>query len=231
MEGRQLLTTLMYISNFNTPEGTGSNHQASFTVNLTSPSTVPVTVNYGTSDRGATAGLDYVATSGTLTFAPGETAKNIPVTIIGDSQVELTESLNMNLSAPTNATLISATGVGTILDDDAVVASKVSVNDVMATRGLTGSKSMLFTVSLNAASSTPVSVTAATANATAIAGVDYRAASQVLTFAPGETTKQFAVTIYGTSTVTSDKLFVVNLSNSSVGVARVTGAGIIRYGA
>lgn len=231
MEGRQLLTTFMVINNVHTVEGTGSNHQMNFTVQLTSPSAVPVTVNYGTSNRSATAGSDFVAKSGTLTFAPGETAKNIPVTIIGDSQVELSESFSMLLSSPTNAIVANGQGIGTILDDDTAVASTVSINDVAMTRGLDGSKSMLFTVSLNAASSTSVSVTASTSNVTAIAGDDYQAASQVLTFAPGETTKQFAVTIYGTPTPTSDKVFFVTLSNSSVGITRATGGGIEKFGA
>lgn len=231
MEDRQLMTTLMLINGVTTVEGTGSNHQAAFTVNLSAPSNVPVTVQYNTSNRTAMAGTDYVATSGTLTFNPGEVTKKIPVTVIGDSQIELTEAFSMVLSSPKNAMLISSQGVASIIDDDTPVASALSINDVSIYRGLNGSKTMLFTVGLNAASTANINVTVATSNVTAIAGADYQAKSQVLTFAPGETSKQFAVTIYGTSVACSDKIFYVNLSNASVAISRTTSGGILKYGA
>ncbi len=50
-----------------------------FTVTLDRPSTGTVTLNYATANGTATAGSDYVAGSGTLTFAPGETSKTIHV--------------------------------------------------------------------------------------------------------------------------------------------------------
>jgi hypothetical protein len=233
LEGRQLQTGLLLISNVNTTEGTGGTHEVDFNVTLAAPVNVPVSVHYETGDRTATAGADYVATSGDLTFAPGEMSKSIPVTIIGDSQAELTESFFMVLSAPTNAIVITpaSLGFGTILDDDVAVAPKLSIGDVSMLRGFDGAVStMNFNVSLNTPAITNISVTATTSNVTAIAGVDYQANSQVLTFAPGEMTKQFPVTIYGKTATTSDKLFVVNLSGSSAQIVRATGAGIIRFG-
>src|SRR5262249_26395275 len=67
-----------------------------FTVRLSAAYDLPVTVNYATSDGfedentplAAYAGQDYVATSGTLTFAPGETTKTISVEILGDAVPE-----------------------------------------------------------------------------------------------------------------------------------------------
>ena len=52
--------------------------QATFTVSLSAPSTQPVTVTYATGDGTATQGQDYLATTGTLTFAPGQTQQPSP---------------------------------------------------------------------------------------------------------------------------------------------------------
>lgn len=230
MEARRLLTSLLLIDNPRAVEGTGGNYVMNFTVSLVAPATVPVSVHYETVDRTALAGADYLPTSGTLTIAPGQRSMKIPVTILGDSMPELTENFSMALSAPENAVLLTPQGVGSILNDDAI-ASTLKINDVSMKRGLDGSKTMLFTVSLSAASTSTVTVTASTFDVTAIAGMDYEANTKVLTFAPGQLTQKFAVTIYGTSTLSADKLFYVNLSRGSVDITRDTGAGILKYGA
>jgi len=56
-----------------------------FTVLLSNPSYLPVTLNFATSNDTAIAGIDYVATSGQLTFAPGETQKSIAIPVINCS--------------------------------------------------------------------------------------------------------------------------------------------------
>jgi hypothetical protein len=77
-----------------------------------------VTVNYSTADGTATAGEDYTATSGTLTFSPGETTNTVFVQIIDDLIYEGDETFSLNLSDPTNATISDDQGIGTILNDD-----------------------------------------------------------------------------------------------------------------
>jgi hypothetical protein len=94
------------------------NHPETFTVNLSAPSPQSVTVNYATANLTAGAPSDYIATSGTLTFLPGQISKPVSVTYVGDVTSELTEGFNVNLSAPVNATIADGTGVGTILNDD-----------------------------------------------------------------------------------------------------------------
>ena len=94
---------------------------ANFTVSLSSASSNTVTVNYATADNTAVAGVDYVATSGTLTFTAGQTSRTLSVGINGDVFNEDTVSFNVNLSSPTNATTNDSQGVGTIVDDDAPV--------------------------------------------------------------------------------------------------------------
>jgi hypothetical protein len=233
MEARQLLSGLPYILVNSTggKEGTGGSTTMNFTVNLSNPSNVPVTVDYQTADGTAQAGSDYTATSGTLTFNPGETSKNIPVSIVADSNVEQNETFYMNLSNTPVGTIIASRGVATIIDDDTAVAPLLSINDVAQARGTGGPSTMLFTVSLNAPQSVPVTVNASTSDVTAVAGVDYQATSQDLTFNPGETTKQLAVTIYGTSALTPTKVFFVSLNGANVPYYRKTGAGIINWGA
>jgi hypothetical protein len=90
-----------------------------FTVSLTAASTGPVTVNYATQNYSATAGIDYQAQNGTLTFAPGTTTKTVRIAIYGDSIVELDESFQLVLSNATgNAVISDPVGAGLILNDD-----------------------------------------------------------------------------------------------------------------
>jgi hypothetical protein len=91
---------------------------ASFTVSLSKASASAVTVNYATANGTATAGSDYTAKTGTLTFAAGETSKTVTVNILGDTVVEANETFDLLLSAPTNATLGTSTGTATLVNDD-----------------------------------------------------------------------------------------------------------------
>jgi hypothetical protein len=59
-----------------------------------------------------------VPSSGTLTFATGETRKSIPVLVKGDHHAEPNEMFSVSLSSPTNATIAEDRGLGTILDDE-----------------------------------------------------------------------------------------------------------------
>ena len=74
-------------------------------MSLSAASTSPVTVDFATADGTAKAGSDYVAKSGSITFAAGETRKTIEIVAIGDSVVEATESFNVVLKNPKGATL------------------------------------------------------------------------------------------------------------------------------
>jgi hypothetical protein len=98
----------------------GSTGLAEFIVTLSAPCDTPVTVNYATADGTATVyGQDYVATSGTLTFAPGEVSKAITVIIIGDNGAEPDETFSMNLSnASANVFIAPPQGGCTIYAND-----------------------------------------------------------------------------------------------------------------
>jgi hypothetical protein len=91
---------------------------ATITVNLSSPSSSIVTVNYATSNGSATAGSDYYATAGTLTFNPGDTSETFTVEIINDSFDEPNETINLTLSGPVNAVLGTPSEVILTIEDD-----------------------------------------------------------------------------------------------------------------
>jgi len=111
--------SVVSISDCSVIEGNAGSVPCAFTVSLSPPSSVTATVSYATANGTATAGSDYTAASGIVTFAPGTTTQSVPVQVLGDVVVEADETFLVNLSAPTNATLGDAQGVGTIADDDA----------------------------------------------------------------------------------------------------------------
>ncbi|MHC4879724.1 MAG: Calx-beta domain-containing protein [Planctomycetota bacterium] len=95
----------------------GSASTATFTVALSRSSAVTISVDFTTVDGTATAGLDYVAASGTLTFAPGTTTQTVTVDIIGDAVPELDENFSIQLSSPDGAFISDTIGQATIVDD------------------------------------------------------------------------------------------------------------------
>jgi hypothetical protein len=204
------------INNVSVTEGETGTTNAVFTVSLSAASTQTITVQYATADGTATlADNDYLATSGTLTFAPGQTTANIPVPVVGDRIAELDETFTVTLSQPTNAflSLGSITGVGTIVDN----APRISINSVTQQEAGHGRTAFVFTVSLSVAYDTPVTVNYATSDGSAtVADHDYLATSGTLTFAPGQTTATITVFVLKDQTTTSSEYFYVNLSNPSL---------------
>ncbi len=100
-------------------EGNTGSQSLKFTVNLSAAATSTVSVNYATADGTATAGSDYTASSGTLSFAAGEISKTIAVPILGDTTIESSETFTLTLSSPSGATLGSAiSATATIVNDD-----------------------------------------------------------------------------------------------------------------
>ncbi|HVM68232.1 MAG TPA: Calx-beta domain-containing protein, partial [Gaiellaceae bacterium] len=99
-------------------EGDSGTKLVTITVTLSRAAAVNVTVGYATSNGTATAGSDYYATSGTLTFAPGQTVRTFTVTIVGDRSKEPNETFLVHLTGATVATIARGTATVTILDDD-----------------------------------------------------------------------------------------------------------------
>jgi hypothetical protein len=96
----------------------GNSSDAAFTVSLSAPFPTSVSVNFTTANGTALAGSDYLATSGTLTFAPGQTTKTILVPTLDDAAFEGSETFTINLTAPSGVTIANSQGVATITDND-----------------------------------------------------------------------------------------------------------------
>ena len=99
-------------------EGRRGTTNFTFTVTRGGDTSGIVTVSYATANGTATAGSDYNATSGTLTFAAGETSKTITVGVIGDRTAEQDETFFVNLSNVVGGEIVDGQGVGTIQNDD-----------------------------------------------------------------------------------------------------------------
>ncbi|HWF88558.1 MAG TPA: FG-GAP-like repeat-containing protein [Pyrinomonadaceae bacterium] len=191
-------------------EGNAGNTEMSFTVFLSNPTFLPVTVDFATSNETAIAGSDYVATTGHVTFAPGETQKSVVVPVIGDTVDETAESFFLNISNAQNASLGSSNARGLILDDD---GPNISINDVTVGEGNSGTRAATFTLTLSAPSVETVFVRATTAGATATAFSDYNGLNLNISIPAGTVSKTFNVTILGDTNPESDETFFVNLSD------------------
>ena len=112
--------SIVSIDNPSVAEGNSGTRSLVFTLKLNTAQPAAVSVPFATADLSAKAGEDYVAQSGAVAFAAGETVKTISVVVNGDRTIESSEQFLVNLAAPTgNAKLGSATsGVGTIVTDD-----------------------------------------------------------------------------------------------------------------
>jgi hypothetical protein len=100
-------------------EGNTGTTSLTFEVTLAVASTLPITVDYATSNGTAAAGLDYLPASGTLSFAPGQTLHEVNVSVLGDLIDEPDQTVFLLLSnASANAFISTSTGTGTITDDD-----------------------------------------------------------------------------------------------------------------
>src|SRR5262249_35138008 len=144
-----------------------------------------ITVNYNTAAGSAAATSDYSAASGKLTFARNEQTKYIPVSVNGDRALEADEYFRVNLSAPKGAKVADGAGYVTIGDDEPYVY----ISDAYGMEGNEGTTPAEFTIFMNRPYDVPVTVNYATADGSAVAGLDYTATAGTLTFAPGETSQ------------------------------------------
>ena len=209
-------------------EGDAGTATLQYTVTLSAASGRTVTVDYASANGTATtADSDYVAASGTLTFTSGQTTKTIDVTINGDLTDEGNQTVLMNLSNASNATISDTQGSGTITNDDG--PPLITIGDVSVAEGNAGTVALTFTVTLNKVGAGPITVDYATADNTATtADSDYTADSGTLTIPQGDTTKTFDITINGDTKYEANETFYINLSNAtSATISDSQGVGTI----
>ena len=189
------------------------------TITRTGGSNGSVSVNYATSNGSATAGTDYAATTGTLTFLTGETSKTFTIPIINDTLVENNETVNLTLSNPTGGATLGSqnTATLTIVSDDAAPQPGV-LQFSNATYAVTENGGIAtITVTRTSGTSGTVSVNYTTNNGSATAGADYTASSGTLTFLNGEASKTFTVAITNDTATEGNETVVLTLSNPTGG--------------
>lgn len=193
---------------------------ATFTVTKTGSTVLSHNINYASGDISATAGSDYTAKSGTLTFASGETSKTITIVTTNDAVRENLEYFMVNLSGATNGAAIADTqGLAGINDNDP--APSFTINNVTVAEGATAT----FTVTKSGATDLSHNINYATANSSA-SGNDYTAKSGTLTFAAGEVTKTISVSTTNDSIYENTENFLVNLSGATNGATIADSQGI-----
>jgi hypothetical protein len=149
----------------------------------------------------------------------------ITVTVIGDRLPEPSETIFVNLSGATRATIADDQAAGTIADDEPLI----SIDDVAKAEGKKGRTTLFtFTVTLSTAYDQPVTISFRTVDGTAkTSDNDCVAKSGTLTFAPGETTKTITITVKGDRKREASETFYhdlfANSSNSQLKKSRGTG--------
>ncbi|SDD06159.1 Calx-beta domain-containing protein [Pedobacter soli] len=197
---------------------------ATFTVTLSGNVQNSFTVNYATANGTAVQPGDYTATSGTVTFPAGSlngATQTFTVPVINDNVTETSETFTATLSGITGlATIATATGTATITDNDpatlSIAATPGSYDEAAGTA--------TFTVTLSNAIQNAFTVDYATANGTAIAGLDYIAKNGTLTFPAGSAAgaiQTFTVSIVNDNIVEANETFSVVLSNPTSGLVTI----------
>lgn len=175
----------------------------------------PASVEVSTADGSATAGSDYAELSTTVEFAAdGDHQRTVEVEILGDATVELDESFSVHLSDPVGALILDGRGEGVIDNDD---QASLSILDRSDWEPEAGTRTILFTVTLDQAVDASVSADYATHPGTAedeTGDGDFQSTQGTLVFAgTGGETQTLAVTVNSDTTEESDEAFVVFLSN------------------
>lgn len=132
------------VSGTSVNEGNSGQTAASVAVTLSKAFTSTVTVNYATVNGSATAGSDYTAASGTLTFNPGETSKTVAVSITGDTDVESNETFTVGLSSASGASIATSQATVTIVNDDSTTTTSSSSSNVPELSSLPGATAVIY---------------------------------------------------------------------------------------
>jgi hypothetical protein len=243
-------TPTVAVSNATIVEGNSGTSNMVFTVSLAHSSTQQVTVGFQTADGTALAASDYTATSGTLTFAAGQTSLTVTVPIVGDTVDETnggttpTEKFVLNLTNAVNATIAGAPGVGTIIDNDgtvpmivitdaAIPEGNINLPNTFADPVISNMPFDVYLFPAPLAATAPVTVQYKTLAGTASALKDFTPVAGTLTFTAGQTHATINVQITGNITPEPDKTFSLSLYNAldkngvSVNLPKPTATGTI----
>lgn len=200
-------------------EGDSGNSVAVFSVTLTGSVDTPLAVDFTTVDDTATAGSDYVATSGTVNLSGAvQSSATISVQITGDSLVEPDEGFFVDLAdlvtSGRNVTIADNRGVATIASDDFVT---LSITGGSTTEGYQATGNTIRFVVTRDNTTVPVTVAYTTVDGTATsANNDYVPVSGTFTLpAGGATTEEIFVTVVGDHITELNETFAVEITSAT----------------
>ena len=219
-------STFFSVNSLSLNEGDSGTSAATFTVTRYGSTTTEQVVSYKTSAATATAGVDFTAATGPITFGPGETTKTVTIDVIGETAPEKDETFNLTLFGQPRGTLLGdAAGTATIINDDG--ASYVAVSNVHTAEG-SAANTVEVTVTRSGNTTSPATVKAKTGGGTATPGGDYNTITEVVvSFGAGETTKTVTVTVNGDTAVEPNETFNVTLFAPGPGVTLADAAGTV----
>jgi len=180
---------------------------------------VTFSVDFGTTNGTAQAGINFSNTVGTLTFTNGEVLKSILVPLIYDPMVTGDLSFTMGLSNPTAGGLVTAPAITTVVihDADAGISFTNATLNVFKNAGAAVITVVCSNPSveppLSDTNAIPISVNYFTTNGTALAGLDYIATSGTMIFSNGIATNTFTVPLLDNLGSSGDRTFNVMLAN------------------
>jgi hypothetical protein len=206
-------------------EGSSGTRTVKVTFSLSFPTTGTVSMAYGTVNQTATAGSDFSASSGTVTFPAGTTTVDQSFTVLGDTTDEPDEAFLVRASDPSGATLLDGTGVVTITDDDPSLPA-ISVSNGMVGEPNSGTRPAKVTFSLSARAPKTVTVLYATADQTATGRSDYTSSSGKVSFPAGTTSVDVWFSVRGDRLRETNETFRVAASSPN-GATLVDGTGLI----
>ena len=183
-------TVTFSTSNFTANESDGT---ATVTVIRTGATAAASTVQYLTSDGSATAGVDYTAASGTLTFNAGDTSKTFTIPLINSAAPAGTRLVNLALFNPGTGSQTGSQSVATLTVTDNIAPQFAFGSPTYSVNVNAGSITISVNRSANLAQT--ASVNFATSDGSAVAGVNYIGTSGTLNFAANQSTATFTVTI------------------------------------
>ncbi|MET0551640.1 MAG: Calx-beta domain-containing protein, partial [Vicinamibacteria bacterium] len=199
---------------------------AVFTVTLSPAATQQATLQYATAPGTATAGADYVAATGTVTFPPGQSSRTVSIPLVNDALDEDDETFLVNLTAPVGASVSDGQAQGTITDDDPLPA--LTAVDCAALEGQTATTPCTFGLTLTPPSGRAVAVGYTTQNGSATAGTDYTTAAGTVSFTAGVTSGTVAVSVLGDAAPEGNETFSLALvSPTNATLADATGDAVI----
>jgi hypothetical protein len=176
-------------------------------------------VTYQTVGGTATAGTDYTATSGPLSWADGDSApKTFSITLMNDAAIESNETITLPLTNVTGAALGTPnTATVTITDDDSAPPPAGTLQFTSSTQSISESaSSVTLSVSRTGGSAGAAAVNYQTAGGTATAGADYTTVTNTFQWNAGASnTQSFQIALLGDTAVEGNETINVSLTNAS----------------